>query len=76
MTSVFEEPFTNVRTTLEFLLELCEMDLREKVARVREVGLSIEDAIFYGLFTEAEESLLFQLEDREYLTTGIIRLLG
>ncbi len=50
--------------------------LDAKVLALGRHGMTLADGFFYGVFTEAEESLLFELERRGYLTTGIVRLLG
>lgn len=50
--------------------------LDAKVLALGRHGMTLADGIFYDVFSEAEESLLFELESRGYLTTGIVRLLG
>ena len=47
-----------------------------KVFLIRDQGFGLDDGLFYGWFTEEEESLLFQLEDGGWLDTKGIRLLG
>ncbi|HOO54371.1 MAG TPA: hypothetical protein PLY09_02535 [Methanothrix sp.] len=48
-------------------------------AKVQSMGrfkMTLADCIFYGVFDDEETALLFELEDRGYLTTGIVRLSG
>ena len=67
----------NVPRALEALEAMKSLEgLDVKMIALGRHGMTLADGLFYGVFTEAEESLLFELESRGYLTTGIVRLLG
>ncbi len=67
----------NVPRALEALEAMKSLEgLDVKMIALGRHGMNLSDGLFWGVFTEAEESLLFELERRGYLTTGIVRLLG
>ncbi len=67
----------NVPRALEALEAMKSLEgLDVKMIALGRHNMTLADGFFYGVFTEAEESLLFELESRGYLTTGIVRLLG
>jgi len=59
---------------LEKMKDLCGFYAKMKTLEAH--GMTTADGFFYEIFTEEEQQLLFELEDRGYLTTGIVRLLG
>ena len=69
--------FTDIPRAMEELEAMKGLSgLDAKVLALGRHGMTLADGFFWGVFTEAEESLLFELESRGYLTTGIVRLLG
>jgi len=77
MIEEIERSTVDIRLAMEAMEEIRDLcGFYAKWKALERHGMDLSDGFFYEVFTEEEQQLLFELESRGYLTTGIVRLLG